>query len=41
MLFDLIFSKITDARFLLMIASAIAAAATVVSIAVPLLEATR
>ncbi len=38
MLFDLIYSKIMDPRFMLMIASAIAAAATVVSIAVPLLE---
>ena len=38
MLFDLLYSKITDPRFLLMIASAIAVAATIVSVAVPLLE---
>jgi tight adherence protein C len=38
MLFDLIYSRLTDTRFILMILSAIAAAATVISIAVPLLE---
>lgn len=38
MLFDLLYSKISDPRFMLMIASAIAVAATVISIAVPILE---
>jgi tight adherence protein C len=38
MLFDLIYAKLFDTRFMLMIVSAIAAAATVISVAVPLLE---
>lgn len=38
MLFDLIYSKISDPRFMLMIVSAIAVAATIISVAVPILE---
>ncbi|WP_342359815.1 type II secretion system F family protein [Terrarubrum flagellatum] len=38
MLFDQLYSRITDPQFILMIASAIAVAATIISIATPLLE---
>lgn len=38
MLFELLYQKLSDPRFMLMIASAVAVAATIVSIAVPLLE---
>lgn len=38
MLFDLLYAKISDPRFMLMIVSAIAVTATIISIAVPILE---